>query len=332
MNRKHLVEQLGRIARPRMLVVGDVILDKYIFGNVDRLSPEAPVPVLDVASEKYILGGSANVAGNLHALNAEVMLCGLSGEDSERERLLALLAERGLDPAGILADSTRPTTVKTRVIGHRQQIVRLDYEKRHEAPPALLDRIIDHVEGLADRLDGIIVSDYGKGTITPALLDYLRGLRARRALPVIVDPKDIHFQHYRQFSLITPNTAEASLGAGFKIKDERTLLEAGHKLRSELDLEAILITRGAQGMSLFRRDGEVLHIPTMARDVFDVTGAGDTVSSVMGLALASRLPLEEAAYLANFAASVVVGVFGTATVSRDEIRRAIEEHDGATLP
>ncbi|MBI2943071.1 MAG: D-glycero-beta-D-manno-heptose-7-phosphate kinase [Candidatus Wallbacteria bacterium] len=331
MERSKLLGRLAELGRPRILVIGDVILDKYLFGNVERLSPEAPVPVLDVVRESYILGGAANVASNLLALEAEVHLCGLAGEDADQERLVGLLAERGLGGAGIFRDPARPTTVKTRVIGQSQQIVRLDRESRQDSSEQMHERLCAYVDSIAESVDGLIVSDYGKGVITPRLLEHLRGLRRRRGVPVVVDPKDIHFQHYRSFSLITPNTAEASLGAGFKIKDERTLLEAGRKLRDELDLEAILITRGAQGMSLFKRDGSMLHIPTMARDVFDVTGAGDTVSSVMGLAVASGLGLEDSAYLANFAASVVVRLFGTATVNRAEIRRAIEQHDGAGL-
>lgn len=329
MDRAQLLKRLASLGHPRMLVVGDVILDKYVFGNVDRLSPEAPVPVLHVTGERYVLGGAANVANNLRELEAEVLLCSASGDDGERERLLALLSERGIRADGIQADPSRPTTVKARVIGQHQQIVRLDHEARHDTDAAVRGRIEEFVRQHEDAIDGLVISDYGKGVITPALLDFLRDVRRRRKIPVVVDPKDIHFQHYRQFSLITPNTAEASLGAGFKIKDERTLLEAGRKLREELDLEAILITRSAQGMSLFKRDGTLLNIPTAARDVFDVTGAGDTVSSVMALSLASGLPLEDSAYLANFAASVVVGVFGTATVRREEIRRAIEAVDGA---
>lgn len=326
MNRARLLDSLAGIRHPRLLVVGDIILDKYLFGNVERLSPEAPVPVLDIVRESYVLGGAANVANNLRALEADVLLCGLSGTDGEGERLQALLAERGIGAAGVVTDAGRPTTVKTRVIGNHQQIVRLDHEARQDAGSDVLQRLKTFVAGVEEGIDGLIVSDYGKGVLTAPLLDFLRDVRRRRGIPVVVDPKDIHFQHYREFSLITPNTAEASLGAGFKIKDEATLLEAGRKLRGDLALDSILITRGAQGMSLFQKDGPILHIPTVARDVFDVTGAGDTVSSVMGLSLASGLDFETSAYLSNFAASVVVGVFGTATVRRDEIRQAIEAH------
>ncbi|MBI3893764.1 MAG: D-glycero-beta-D-manno-heptose-7-phosphate kinase [Candidatus Wallbacteria bacterium] len=329
MDRAKLLDHLSRLGHPRMLVVGDLIVDKYVFGNVERLSPEAPVPVLDVVRESYVLGGAANVANNLLTLEADVTLCGLAGADTEQERLTELLEQKGIGAGGVFRDPARPTTVKTRVIGQSQQIVRLDRESRQDASDEMHRQVCDFVGSMEERIDGLIVSDYGKGVITPRLLDFLRGLRQRRGIPVVVDPKDIHFQHYRQFNLITPNTAEASLGAGFKIKDEKTLLEAGRKLREELDLQAILITRGPQGMSLFKRDGPTLHIPTVARDVFDVTGAGDTVSSVMGLAVASGVPLEDSAYLANFAASVVVRIFGTATVKRVEIRRAIEEHHEA---
>lgn len=309
-----------------VLVVGDIILDRYLFGSIERLSPEAPVPVLDVEGDRLILGGAANVAANLHSLGARVTLCGLTGRDRDRKRLLKLMEETGLESGGLIADGSRPTSVKTRVIGQNQQIVRLDHESRHNCSGPPLRKLRELVGTLWEDLDAVVVSDYGKGVITPKLLDELRSLRRKRPRPVVVDPKDIHFQHYREFTIITPNQAEASLGAGFKIKDETTLNAAGKGLLESLGLEALLITLGSEGMALFQRDRGVMRIPTRAQEVFDVTGAGDTVSSVIAMALARGVSFEESAHLANFAAGVVVGIFGTAAVTAEGIRRAMDQY------
>jgi D-beta-D-heptose 7-phosphate kinase/D-beta-D-heptose 1-phosphate adenosyltransferase len=315
-----LVVTLRKSRPPAIVVIGDLILDRWIWGDVERISPEAPVPVLELTSETFSPGGAANVAANLAAMGAEVHVVGLVGPDTERDRLLGLLEEARIGRAGVLEDPCRPTTSKTRVIGHNQQIVRIDREKRSSMPAELLARARVHLEQVAPAAAAIVVSDYAKGVITEPLLDGLRAIvRARSPLPVVVDPKSSQVSIYRDFTVLTPNLGEAATGAGFKIKDEASLVEAGYKLRSCLNVEAVLITRGPQGMSLFERGREPLHIPSVVRNVYDVTGAGDTVTSMLALAIACGLDLPQAAHLANHAASVVVGKFGTATVKLDEL-------------
>ncbi|MBI4859081.1 MAG: D-glycero-beta-D-manno-heptose-7-phosphate kinase [Candidatus Riflebacteria bacterium] len=320
--RDDLAGMIGRLEAARgrrILVIGDLILDRYIWGSVDRISPEAPVPVLELTHETYTLGGAANVAHNLAILGARVDLVGLVGADQDRDRLVGLCRDAGIETAGVLEDARRPTTTKTRVIGHNQQIVRIDREQRTSLGPDQVAAASRYLEAVFPSLDAVVVSDYSKGTVTEALLDELRRLCRARPVPVVVDPKSTQFAMYRDFSVMTPNQIEAGTGAGFKIRDELTLVEAGYKLRASLNLEAVLITRGANGMSLFEKGKDVVHIPTVARNVYDVTGAGDTVTSVMALALAADLSFVESSHLANCAAGVVVGKFGTATVTLDEL-------------
>lgn len=328
-DKKRLLRKLKGIASPRILVLGDLILDRWLIGKVDRLSPEAPVPVIDLQDEHSSLGGAANVARNLRSLGARVTVCGLVGKDQGRKALEAHFAENDIDTAGLIAEKDRPTTVKTRVIGQHQQIVRVDRESREAASPRTLKKMTAFVDSVYDELDGIIISDYGKGTVALPLLDHLRERLADRPLPVVVDPKDVHFSSYRDFTVITPNLNEASLGSGFKIKDDATLLQAGWKLQKELNLDAMLITRGADGMSLFERGADdARHLLTRAREVYDVTGAGDTVVAALALALSHGMDLVDAAQLANFAAGVVVGEMTTVAVTREQLRGAINAFVG----
>lgn len=299
----------------RVLVVGDAMLDRYIFGRVDRISPEAPVPVVEVERDQEVLGGAANVAANMASLGAVVTLLALTGADPAAETLTALLAARGIETSGLLPDPGRPTTVKTRVIGGQQQVVRVDRESRRAPEGAVLAQLLEHLPRLAREADAVLVSDYGKGVVQPALLEALRRVRRDTGVPVVVDPKDIHFSNYRDFSLATPNKAEASLAVGFTLRDEASLVEAGERLRRDTGLGHLLITRGAEGMTLLGPD-QVAHIKTLAREVFDVSGAGDTVAAAMTLALAAGLRAELAAHLANAAAAVVVARVGTAVVDR----------------
>jgi len=319
-NIAELAAALERHAHRPILVVGDLILDRYQWGEVNRISPEAPVPVLEFSGETYALGGAANVAANLATLGAPVELLGVVGEDLEREKFVELARNAKIGTDGILVDKDRPTTTKTRVIGHNQQIVRIDRERREQVGPDVQGREVEHLRRLFDGVGAVVISDYAKGVVTEGLLDALRTLRHGRPVPVVVDPKNPAFAVYRDFTVMTPNLAEAAMGAGFKIRDELTLVEAGYKLRTSLNLEAILITRGAQGMSLFEKGKEVLHLPTVARNVYDVTGAGDTVTSVMALGLAAGLSFSQAAHLANHAAGVVIGKFGTATVTLSDLQ------------
>ena len=324
MDKPLLLSLIDNLKQAPVLVIGDIILDRYLYGKVDRLSPEAPVPVLDFQKEELILGGAANVANNITTLGGTVTVCGLIGEDDHGIHFKNILKEASIGIDGIIADDTRPTIVKTRVIGGRQQLVRIDREKRHEIGDTQFQALQTFLENTIEKYKAVVISDYGKGVITTRVLDLLRSLTEKTNIPVVVDPKDTHFSNYKGFTVVTPNLTEASLGAGFKIKDRTTLLEAGNTLLSIMDCTSVLITRGSEGMSLFTQGNTVLDIPTRARGVFDVSGAGDTVVSTIALSLACGLSNIEAAHLANWAAGVVVAKYGTATVDKDELKAYIE--------
>ena len=324
MDKSQLKALISSLTNAKVLVIGDLILDRYLYGRVDRLSPEAPVPVLDYQKEEFILGGATNVAHNISTLGGLVSVCGLTGNDPQAQIFKDIMKEARIDASGLIPDASRPTTVKTRVIGDRQQLVRVDREKRHEISGVALDKIKIFLSENVTDFNSIVISDYGKGVITTEILDFIRDLATTHNVPVVVDPKDTHFSNYKGFTVITPNLTEASLGAGFKIKDEETLLAAGKNLLSILDCASILITRGSDGMSLFRKDKKLLNIPTRTRGVFDVSGAGDTVVATIALSLACNLTVDESAHLANWAAGVVVAKHGTATVNIDELTAYIE--------
>jgi len=315
-----LLDLIERREQRPILVLGDLILDRYLWGSVNRISPEAPVPVLELSGETFSLGGAANVAHNLATLGARVELVGLVGQDPERDRFVELCEQAGIGTRGLVVDPVRPTTTKTRVIGHNQQIVRVDREEKTPLSTALQAGVERHLQEIHETLGAIVISDYAKGMVTESVLDAVRQLGARKSLPVVVDPKNPQFSVYRNFTVMTPNSGEAAVGAGFKIKDELSLVEAGYKLRTSLNMEAVLITRGPQGMSLFEKGKEVLHLPTVARNVYDVTGAGDTVTAVMALGLSAGLTFSQAAHLANHAAGFVIGKFGTATVTLSDLK------------
>ena len=303
----------------RILVVGDVILDRYLWGRATRISPEAPVLVVDVEREEFRLGGAANVAHNVRALGAVPLLIGVVGEDAPAADFARLLEAREVDPdVGIVRDASRRTTVKTRIIAHHQQVLRADEETREPLQSAARARIRDRLFGALDDADAIILSDYGKGVVSGELLDELLPELGRRGLPSAVDPKEEHFFRYRGVTVITPNLLEASQAYGRRLQDEAALLEAGFGLRERLDSKAVLITRGEEGMSLFTEEGHT-HFSTRAREVYDVTGAGDTVVAAIGAALAAKAPLAEACMLANHAAGLVVAHLGTAAAGADEL-------------
>jgi rfaE bifunctional protein kinase chain/domain len=297
----------------RLLVLGDLMLDRYLWGRVDRISPEAPVPVVDVERESFSLGGAGNVAANLCALGAQALLAGLAGDDAAGDALLRAIGERGVDTRLVVREPGRPTTVKTRVIAHSQQVVRVDHEVRGdvdgESRRQLLAGIVREIGACA----GLIVSDYGKGVITPETLGPTLAAARDRGVHVSVDPKESHIDAYRGVGILTPNQHEAGGVMGVRIRDEASLMDVGRRLRDRLDAAALLVTRGPQGMSLFERDGRYTYLPTVAREVYDVTGAGDTVVSVVALALAAGADYPTACHLANHAAGVVIREVGTAT-------------------
>jgi D-beta-D-heptose 7-phosphate kinase/D-beta-D-heptose 1-phosphate adenosyltransferase len=303
---------VARFAGRRILVLGDLMLDRYLWGRVDRISPEAPVPVVEVERETVALGGAGNVAANLQALGAHPVLVGVVGEDEDGARLMETLTARGVATAGVLRDRTRPTTVKTRIIAHAQQVVRADREARADLAGAPLDALLERLDAELGACEGMVVSDYGKGVITPRTLERALGSARQRRLTVSVDPKESHIDAYHGVSILTPNQHEAGYMQGRRVVDDASLLEVGWGLQRRLDADALLMTRGAEGMSLFEKGGCYTYLPTVAREVYDVTGAGDTVVSVVAVALAAGADYPTASHLANHAAGIVIREVGTA--------------------
>jgi len=309
--------------------LGDLMLDHYLVGEVERISPEAPVPVLRVQSERDAPGGAANVAACLQALGAEALPCGLIGCDEGGARLEEHLRSLGLDTGALVRSGARPTTKKTRVAAGRQQIVRIDHEEKGHAAPELIENVIaafDRIffRGLDRRpADGVIISDYGKGLLLPPLIQHAAARCRETGRPLAVDPKLEFFTSYRGASLITPNTREASESAGVRIHDRASLLAAGAAIRAAIDPEILLITRSEHGMALFERGRDLVEIPARAREVYDVTGAGDMVIAVAALALVSGANAREAAYLANIAAGLEVQKFGCQAITPEELLAAL---------
>jgi D-beta-D-heptose 7-phosphate kinase/D-beta-D-heptose 1-phosphate adenosyltransferase len=311
----------------KLLVVGDIILDRYLYGKVSRISPEAPVPVVEVVDEAFLLGGAANVAHNIVSLGGKASVAGIIGHDRAGGVMQNLIAEKGIAMDGIIEDK-RPTTVKTRVIAQKQQIVRFDREDRKRIEGKCLDQVLSYIKNALPEHDAVIISDYKKGVISSALIKALVKYGKPYRMFTAVDPKVGHFHFYKHVSLLTPNLTEASQGAGVEIKDDKSLRKAGRTLMNRLLCDAVLITRGEHGMSLFERvpgtrDLKEAHIPTVAQKVFDVTGAGDTVIATIALARAAGATLEQAAVVANHAAGIVIGEVGTAVTTAQAVFASI---------
>ena len=316
---------VNAFAGARVLVLGDLMVDRYYAGVVRRISPEAPVPVVEVAEETQRFGGAANVAHNLSRLGAAGEIAGIVGDDTEGVWLSEQLGRAGIGIDGILTHPDRPTILKCRVVANHQQVVRFDRERVGPYPAKLQRDMSAFLKKVWPEIDAVVISDYGKGLIQEVLMDRVRTLnRGKSARPVAVDPKSPRFEMYRRATVITPNLVEALAAArvaGGHL--EQTVEQAGAALLRSSGGSAILITRGEAGMSLFQSGLAPLHLPTVAREVFDVTGAGDTVVGVLALALAVGAALPQAARLANFAAGIVVGEFGTVPVTRDQLLAAL---------
>ena len=317
---------LDTVRSKSVLVFGDLMLDKYLWGAVSRISPEAPVPVVDVQGETIRLGGAANVANNIVSLGASSFPVGVVGDDGSGKLLIEEIEQRGIPTSGIVTDPGRPTTVKTRVIAHNQQVVRTDREVRDQVRGDIEQSLTDRVLSGLDTCDAVIISDYGKGVITRSLLEILIP-RARSAEKIVsVDPKEDHFKNYRNVSLLTPNQLEAGSAMGRRIEDEESLKQVGWSIIDLLQADALLVTRGEHGMSLFKKDRTYYHFPTVARHVYDVTGAGDTVICSFTLALCGGATMAEAAQIANHAAGVVIGDVGTAAVTAADLVASFQDH------
>jgi D-beta-D-heptose 7-phosphate kinase/D-beta-D-heptose 1-phosphate adenosyltransferase len=312
----------------RVLVAGDVMLDEYVWGSVDRISPEAPVQVVLAGSSTRTLGGAGNVVSNLAALGAEAFAVSLVGDDPAGRDVATLLKSLGADVEGLVTDPARPTTTKTRVMAAGQQVVRIDRETVLPLSPEFEGRLMAHAEKCLQSCDAVLLSDYGKGVLTPSLLARLIDACAQTKKPVIADPKGLDFSRYRGATVLTPNLKEAARACSMEIRSQDDLERAGARLLDELGLACLVITCGPDGMALFFPDRPSLRIKARARQVFDVSGAGDTVLAVLGLGLASGADFEQAAIVANEAAGVVVGKVGTATVSSEELLEAINSSAG----
>lgn len=312
---------LREFKQKKILVIGDLILDRYIWGKVNRISPEAPVPVVEVSHENFLLGGAANVAHNIVSLGGRATIVGISGKDRGGDIMKKMMEEHGINCEGI-SRASRATTVKTRVIAHNQQVVRFDREDKTRVDERQLGEMLEYIRGTLSLHDAVIISDYKKGVVSAGLVREILKKTGPKKIFVAVDPKVGHFHYYQHVSLITPNVNEASAASGIDIRDEPSLLEAGRLLLRKLSCDAALITRGEHGMSLFRKD-TVVHIPTAAKNVYDVTGAGDTVIAAFTLAFAAGAKMEEAAVVANHAAGIVVGEVGTAVVTPEQLQKSL---------
>lgn len=321
-----LLDILERVASTRLLVIGDAMLDHYVFGDAARLSPEAPVPVVRVERDVLRPGGAANTAVNVRALGAAAELAAVAGDDENGRELRRALQEGAVDVAGLIVAAGRPTTWKSRVIARQQQLVRLDREVDGDISAELEDELLARFADALKRADGVILSDYGKGTITARVAAEVIGRSRDAGKVVCVDPKENHFGLYKNVTSVTPNHHEAAAAVGVRGRDDPDLERTGAALLAMLGADSVLITWGERGMVLFAADGSTSRIPTRAREVYDVAGAGDTVAATFAAALAAGASHLAAAQLANFAASVVVAKVGTATASPEEITSAVETY------
>lgn len=323
--KERLKKLLSHFPRTKIFVIGDLILDVFVWGKVKRISPEAPVPVVEVERDTLVPGGAANVANNIAALGGMVWIAGLIGKDWEGKRLIEKIKDRKIKTDAIIVDQSRPTTIKTRVVAHHQQVVRIDREIRHEIRGKQIEKIFKVLSKNEKKIDGILIEDYGKGVMTQEFVSRLLEFANEKSIPVAVDPKKGHLLDYRGISFSTPNYEEACFFAGVDQKNDHSNLdEVGSILLDKWDSQAVLITLGERGMCLLQKGEKPYHIETRAKEVFDVSGAGDTVIGTFMTAVLSGASLKEAAFLSNVAAGIVVGKLGTAVVTREEIAGEIE--------
>lgn len=326
LDRQQLERFLLRLPELRALVIGDLMLDEYLWGKTERISPEAPVQIVDIEREDLRLGGAGNVINNLATLGCQVEVVGVVGEDLDGRQLAERLRAQGIVTDGLIFEAQRTTTRKTRILASHQQMLRIDREVRAPIAAASEERLLASVHERIGRCDVILISDYLKGVLTDRVTAEIIRLGRERLIPVVVDPKGTDYRKYRGATLLTPNRKETQLATGMPVGDEKSLQAAGRSLCATLEIAALLITRSEEGMSVFHADGRQRHLPTVAREVFDVSGAGDTVLALMGAGLAAGLDVESAARVANLAAGIVVGKLGTSTVTADELLRDSINH------
>ena len=320
-----LIEVIGKFKDKKIIVIGDVMLDKYIWGDVSRISPEAPVQIVNVVKESHVPGGAANVANNIAALNAKPIMVGIVGNDGTKDKLIQELEKRNIDVTGLINDKKKRTIQKVRVFGKNQQLLRFDYEKKGDVDADTEKNIFNFVSEKIDEIDAIIVSDYAKGVITKSLMEKLITLCKEKDKIIVTDPKPGHKEFYKDSTLITPNQTEACQMTNLPEEEIKAaeVEKMGKRLLKELN-STVLITKGEKGMSLFEKNGKITSIPTFAKEVYDIIGAGDTSVATLTLALASQASFEDAAIIANHAAGITVGKIGTSTVSTEELKESIE--------
>jgi len=318
-----LLRAIRRFAGKRVLVLGDLILDRFVWGSVSRICPEAPVPVVEINTESTRLGGAANVAANIRSMGGVPVPIGVIGDDTEGRKLREMFRSMNAPTGGLVVDTGRPTSVKTRIIAHHQQVCRTDREDRTPLSGSLQMKAVEKFKKAIKTSDAVIISDYAKGFITRPLLRQVLPKSAAAGKVVCVDPKMMDFTVYSPATVVTPNVSEIAQASGIPISGNRDLARAVKKILQLPGIEHLLVTRGEEGMALFGNGFRPTYIPTVAREVFDVTGAGDTVISTLALGLVSGLSALEAAVLSNIAAGIVVGKLGTASVSTDELAAGI---------
>ncbi len=312
-----------KLQKSRILIIGDLMLDKHLWGEVERISPEAPVPVVDVIRETMVPGGASNVANNVVGLGARAVVCGVIGRDSDGALLTSLLQEKGIETEGLVEDASRPTTVKTRVIAHNQHVVRIDKEKRSPLSGEVTSALWERIRAVRDHISGVIIEDYGKGVVTPGLIQDVISLF--QGVPIAVDPKEAHYLMYKGATVMTPNHHEAGRMYGKRIETREDLLTVGDGIMKDLSLQALIITLGKDGMSLFLGNGEVFLIPTVAREEFDVTGAGDTVIAVLSTMLAAGFDFGQASAISNVAAGIVVEQPGVVPIGLGQLKERLKD-------
>ncbi|MBN1895014.1 D-glycero-beta-D-manno-heptose-7-phosphate kinase [bacterium] len=307
----------------KIAVIGDLMLDKYIWGRVSRISPEAPVPVVDVVSETMRFGGAANVALNVQTLGARVIPIGVVGEDEAGRTLMQLFRDRGFPVDGVIGNAQRPTTVKTRIIAESQHVVRIDWEVKEGIPARIQKSLVRFVEDILADVDAVILEDYNKGLLVPGLIREIIDIANRSGRMTLVDPKFDHFFAFRNVTLFKPNRKEAADRLGYSLDSPEALARAGAQLLEKLDAGAVMITLGEDGMILFPRGEEPVHVPTRAMRVHDVSGAGDTVIATMAVAMTAGASLKEAATLANHAAGIVCGEVGIVPIDQARLQESM---------
>lgn len=323
MNKQKLKSLLENFSDKSVLVIGDMMMDKYIWGSVERISPEAPVPVVTAKDVTFRPGGAANVVNNISSLSGKVYAAGVIGHDEMGKKLLVEFKENNLPTEGLMIDSTRPTICKTRVLAHNQQIVRIDHENVQKISDEMAHKILHYIQGVIEHTDTVLVSDYNKGLITSKIAREVIILAKEKEKKIIVDPKPVNIFLFTGATVVVPNYSEVKSVLAPAISDSMSIKDIGLSLLEKLQTQAILITLGKQGMLLIEKNRNVFELPASTREVYDVSGAGDTVVATLSLALAAGASMIEATELANQAAGIVVTKLGTATVKREEIEKTL---------